>query len=403
MTTNISNRAFLLALLVALANTDTKASSTVFADDTETSYGIDVSFPIFRRISTNYPELPHNTDPSHNPTPKALEGMPIQPLGNRQSIYNHHLTSCRAYYGKKDGHQCDIYEYDRMLMNQRQPQSMQNYTKVGFLKTRAPEKVVDLATKFWDQNHYNQKPENWPPGNTYINHWDSPTYMLSIDDGRLRGGGFALREQIWDASREAIEDWTGEDLSPTSLYGIRVYTEGAVLLPHVDRLPLVASAMINIAQDVDEPWPMEIYDHDGWAHNVTLEPGDMLLFESHSIIHGRPFPLKGRHYAMLFIHFEPTGHPLNHDIEAINDVNKQYKQALKDNQGGQSASLETLPPYILRESPEESHWRQLHPGGWNKPEFNPLKRSTQSKLHKAASDGDISTIEPRDDGEIFSR
>ena len=163
---------------------------------------------------------------------------------------------------------------------------MQNYTKVGFLKTRAPEKVVHLATKFWDQNQYNQKPENWPPGNTYINHWDSPTYMLSIDDGRLRGGGFALREQIWDASREAIEDWTGEDLSPTSLYGIRVYTEGAVLLPHVDRLPLVASAMINIAQDVDEPWPMEIYDHDGWAHNVTLEPGDMLLFEVSPIVTG---------------------------------------------------------------------------------------------------------------------
>ena len=39
-------------------------------------------------------------------------------------------------------------------------------------------------------------------------------------------------------------------------------------------------------QDVDEPWPMEIYDQDGNAHNVTLEPGDMLLFESASAIHG---------------------------------------------------------------------------------------------------------------------
>jgi hypothetical protein len=38
--------------------------------------------------------------------------------------------------------------------------------------------------------------------------------------------------------------------------GIRVYHEGAFMLPHVDRLPLVASAMIGVAQDVDEDWPL---------------------------------------------------------------------------------------------------------------------------------------------------
>lgn len=47
--------------------------------------------------------------------------MQLQPLGNRQSIYNNHLKSCREYYGL-DGNKCDLYEYDRMLMNQRQPQ-----------------------------------------------------------------------------------------------------------------------------------------------------------------------------------------------------------------------------------------------------------------------------------------
>ena len=46
-------------------------------------------------------------------------------------------------------------------------------------------------------------------------------------------------------------------------YGIRVYKEGSILAPHVDRLPLVSSAIINVAQDVDEPWPLEVYGHDG--------------------------------------------------------------------------------------------------------------------------------------------
>lgn len=40
--------------------------------------------------------------------------------------------------------------------------------------------------------------------------------------------------------------------------------------PHVDRLPLVSSAIINVAQDVDEPWPLEVIGHDGKAENVTM-------------------------------------------------------------------------------------------------------------------------------------
>jgi prolyl 4-hydroxylase len=54
----------------------------------------------------------------------------------------------------------------------------------------------------------------------------------------------------------------------------RVYKEGAVLAPHVDRLPLVTSAIINVASDLDEAWPLEVYSHDGVAHNVTMMPGE---------------------------------------------------------------------------------------------------------------------------------
>ena len=98
----------------------TLATGAASSDELSISYGIDVSFPIFKRISTNYPWLPHNIDPAI-PKPKVFDEMQLQPLGNRQSIYNNHLKSCREYYGL-DGNKCDLYEYDRMLMNQRQPQ-----------------------------------------------------------------------------------------------------------------------------------------------------------------------------------------------------------------------------------------------------------------------------------------
>jgi len=37
-----------------------------------------------------------------------------------------------------------------------------------------------------------------------------------------------------------------------------------------------------------------------------MKEGDMVLYESHSVIHGRPFPLKGREFANVFVHFEPA-------------------------------------------------------------------------------------------------
>ena len=107
--------------LIGIAITLLCCTNQATASEEPESYGVDVSFPIFKRISTNYEWLPHNTDPSMNPTPKQFEGMPLQPLGNRQAMYNNHLLSCREYY-RSEKHKCDIYEYDRMLMNQRQPQ-----------------------------------------------------------------------------------------------------------------------------------------------------------------------------------------------------------------------------------------------------------------------------------------
>ena len=67
--------------------------------------------------------------------------------------------------------------------------------------------------------------------------------------------------------KAVLEAWTGQTLSPVSLYGIRLYHNGSILSPHVDRMPLVTSCIINVDQDVSEPWPLEVYGHDGKATN----------------------------------------------------------------------------------------------------------------------------------------
>lgn len=359
------------------------------------TYGVDISFPIHHeKLSDNYAWLPHNVDPENNPTPPEYEGKPVQYLGNKQAEYDAFMKGCDDHYGGRKGYSaCRVTEQDRVEMSLRQPKSMQNYTDLGFKKIRAPKDVWDRIKKFWDENkdRKNWKDENWPKGNTYTNHWESPTYMVSVEDTRLRGAGVNIKRKIWNAARDTIQEWTGEEVTDCSLYGIRVYTEGSVLATHVDRMPLVSSAIINVDQDVDEPWPIEVYAHDGRAYNVTMEPGDMVLYESHSVLHGRPFPLKGRHYANIFIHFEPTGHSLRHEAKEAHEeaqAGPQYKL------GGHEADADGLPPYIQRGSVEEERWFRSHPNkkGSGRREKRESFTTGSTPAHRAAQDGDAAAL-----------
>lgn len=108
---------------------------------------------------------------------------------------------------------------------------------------------------------------------------------------------------------------------------------------------LLLDFTVNVDQDVDEPWPLEVYGHDGKATNVTMEPGDMILYESHSVIHGRPFPLKGRYFANVFVHFEPIG-SLDPNAESWYDPKLD------------------LPPYLIPGSKWEADWRSKNSDGW---------------------------------------
>jgi prolyl 4-hydroxylase len=322
--------------------------------------------------------------------------MVVNPLGDRQAKYNEFIQGCIDAFGKQ-GRRCVETETDRFEMSLRQPQSMQNYTKMGFKKIKAPADLFAVIQKFWLTNKDKAVEEKWGVGNTYTNNWISKSVMVSVEDTNLRGGGSEIKQHIWDAARDVIGEWTGQDLTQCSLYGIRVYKDGAMLAPHVDRLPLVSSAIINVDQDVDEPWPLEVYGHDGKAYNVTMEPGDMVLYESHSVIHGRPFPMKGRFMANLFVHFEPTGHSLRHnakmeELDLDQDVNKKYRESLlKGHSGHENTEGNGLPPYIIAGTVEEKHWRQAHPTGYKSQRKSFTTGSTSA--HQLARDGGVKELE----------
>lgn len=62
---------------------------------------------------------------------------------------------------------------------------------------------------------------------------------------------------------------------------------------------------LQIDQKVDEEWPLTIIDHKKNRLKVYLKPGDMLLYESCKVPHGRQFPLNGDYYDNLFVRFFP--------------------------------------------------------------------------------------------------
>ena len=41
--------------------------------------------------------------------------------------------------------------------------------------------------------------------NTYVNHWDRNSKIVSIEDPSLIGGGAVLKQHIWNAARDTIQ------------------------------------------------------------------------------------------------------------------------------------------------------------------------------------------------------
>jgi hypothetical protein len=115
-----------------------------------------------------------------------------------------------------------------------------------------------------------------------------------------------VADEVLARLRPLHEAWCGAPLVPTYAYGLRRYRAGSRLSMHVDPpFTHVVSSVLQIAQDVDEPWPIQL-DVDGRREEIVLEPGQMLLYEGATTPHGRVTPLEGREFVNLFLHYRPT-------------------------------------------------------------------------------------------------
>ena len=178
------------------------------------------------------------------------------------------------------------------------------FTEVGFELINTPKEVHDKLKEVVDKG---------------VANWDNLRSEGHVDviykDADYKNPKFVdigiLSKYTLDALKGMHEEWVGGiELIGTSAYGVRLYQNGSSLAMHHDKVEThVISSIVHIAHEYDddnEPWPIQIEDHNGKLHNVNLEPGQMLFYESAKCLHGRMTTFKGKYYGSIFLHYKPV-------------------------------------------------------------------------------------------------
>jgi hypothetical protein len=82
----------------------------------------------------------------------------------------------------------------------------------------------------------------------------------------------------------------------------RVYKKGAILRTHKDSVRAEISATINLGQK-GEPWDIWLMDYDENAHQVTLRPGDALIYQGSQLAHWRGKLEQADNVAQIMFHY----------------------------------------------------------------------------------------------------
>jgi len=181
---------------------------------------------------------------------------------------------------------------------------IRNYTRDGIAIAETPPHVFEKIREYYEANKDNEARITQEEPSQHLNKGDAetpPSEVISMTD--------ELRSYIHEELKPYLEQWSGQSLEPTAIYGIRKYFEGAHLEPHYDWAEThVISAILCVDMDEGQEWPLQIDDNFYRRHQVLMKPGDMLLYESARLLHGRPTPLEGQYHCNLYVHYRPVNH-----------------------------------------------------------------------------------------------
>ena len=108
-------------------------------------------------------------------------------------------------------------------------------------------------------------------------------------------------EMVMAMSIPDIEEIVGKNLIPQYTYA-RIYKNGSVLERHRDRPECQYSVTLSLGGKYDTKWPIWIKDYAGNDHCVSLDEGDMVVYNGTELEHWRD-KFEGTTQFQLFMHY----------------------------------------------------------------------------------------------------
>lgn len=177
------------------------------------------------------------------------------------------------------------------------------FTELGFLKLTVPQKEWEFVKDIYNQLLEYKVEENFVGKEQIIpsENGTNSSDIFSLD--RVP----ELRTKLHNDLLLFHKEWANTRITPSFMYGIRSYNNGAKLSFHRDRIETHhISSIICVDKNLNgnEDWALQIEDHNGIIHDVYLEPGEIVLYESAKCLHGRREPFKGEYYRNMFVHYK---------------------------------------------------------------------------------------------------
>ena len=156
-----------------------------------------------------------------------------------------------------------------------------------------------------------------------------------------------LMDRVQHVVHQYVEAWAGVQLADPVMYGLRLFRNDSALRMHIDKKGTNAIGFVLHVDSSDdaEPWPFVIEDFLGRTNQVYLTPGDMIIFESSKLMHGRPSKLAGSWYANVNGHYHPKAKEWmqrDHQLEAQYAVPPHWSQAPVQGKDDEVAPVDRL-------------------------------------------------------------
>jgi prolyl 4-hydroxylase len=174
------------------------------------------------------------------------------------------------------------------------------FHKTGFEKVKVRLNCIDKIKEWMKENEDKFVPEKEAKGEVEKN--------MNSNKLDIHTAPQEIITELTNQMKELLTIWIDykSTLQHVSTYGIREYTRGSTLENHYDKINThVISTIIHLEDTSDTPWELYIEDHHFRPHQITMEYGDVLFYESTTCLHGRPNPFDGDSYRNMYVHFSP--------------------------------------------------------------------------------------------------